>query len=165
MRAPPLPHMHLTLKKHKRALTPLHACTLAGGPDDAAMAASRISSEPSTSQPGSNLGGMTNAEVDNKRRDFHIKRAYDGRVALFNKETREFWDLKLDMKYPGMLLFRSPSEAGQIYLLAYQKLQQVGRPRQGIGGIVGQRRRKVLVLQRSALRGEASREHSWGLNV
>jgi hypothetical protein len=47
-------------------------------------------------------------------------------VALQNRLTKTFWDVKLDLKSPGTLLLRSPS--GVVYYLAYSALQQIGEP-------------------------------------
>jgi hypothetical protein len=54
-----------------------------------------------TTAPGTNLGFASNPEVDAKRDEYHFKRSYDGHVALQNKGTQAFWDVKLDLKSPG----------------------------------------------------------------
>lgn len=79
---------------------------------------------PETTAAGTNLGFITNEEVDAKRAEFRMKRSYDGHVALQNKKTLQFWDVKNDAKYPGMVMLREP-ETGQVYVLAYANLKQV----------------------------------------
>ena len=77
-----------------------------------------------TTEAGSNLGFMNNDAIDKKRDAAQIKRAYDGHVAIRNKTTNDYWDVKLDMASPGTLLFREP-EQGQVYIVGFEALKQV----------------------------------------
>lgn len=52
---------------------------------------------PLTTLPGTNLGFETNETIDKKRDEFQMKRSYDGHVALRNKKTSKYWDVKASL--------------------------------------------------------------------
>eukprot|EP00879_Flechtneria_rotunda_P005346 GHRR01005633.1.p1 GENE.GHRR01005633.1~~GHRR01005633.1.p1 ORF type:complete len:241 (+),score=116.03 GHRR01005633.1:253-975(+) len=72
---------------------------------------------------GTNVGSLSNKEVDQQRRKSGILRAYDGHVAVKNKFTNAWTDLKCDMRAPGLLLLREPN--GKVYFLGYGGVMQV----------------------------------------
>ena len=102
-----------------QVLAAMTACCFLASPVSIAMA-----EVPMTTAPGTNIGFETNEAVDKKRDEFQMKRSYDGHVALRNKATKSFWDVKLDMASPGTLLFREP-ESGEVYILGFTAFQQV----------------------------------------
>lgn len=66
---------------------------------------------------------MTNQDVDKRRGTARFKRAYDGHVALQNKLTGEYMDIKCDLQVPGTILLRDPR--GQVYIMSYSAIKQV----------------------------------------
>uniref|UniRef100_A0A7S0RJR6 Uncharacterized protein n=1 Tax=Chlamydomonas leiostraca TaxID=1034604 RepID=A0A7S0RJR6_9CHLO len=81
-----------------------------------------FASVPETSQPGSNVGYLSNEEVVERREAMHFVRSFDGKVALQSKD-RKLWDVKLDLRSPGTVLLRAPD--GVVHYLAFSTLQQV----------------------------------------
>eukprot|EP00877_Chromochloris_zofingiensis_P007904 jgi/Chrzof1/3367/Cz12g22160.t1 len=78
---------------------------------------------PPTTEPGQNVGYLTDQEIDKHRIEMNFRRAYDGHVALVSKKNGQYLDVKCDMQVPGTVLFRAPN--GQVYYIAYASLKQV----------------------------------------
>jgi hypothetical protein len=72
------------------------ACCLAAAPPAFADA-------PKSSEPGQNVGFLTNKDLDTRRQQAGFRRSYDGRVAITNKATKEWLDVKCDLqvRLPG----------------------------------------------------------------
>lgn len=67
---------------------------------------------PPTTEPGQNVGYLTDQEIDKHRIEMNFRRAYDGHVALVSKKNGQYLDVKCDMQVPGTVLFRAPN--GQV---------------------------------------------------
>ncbi|KAL6745296.1 hypothetical protein V8C86DRAFT_41984 [Haematococcus lacustris] len=73
--------------------------------------------------PGTNLGYMTNDEIEDRRKQLGFVRAFDGKVAVRDHTTSALWDVKLDLKSSATLLLRSPE--GQVHVLGFKSLRQI----------------------------------------
>lgn len=82
-----------------------------------------VATAPPSSVAGENVGFITNQEVDAFRKGHSFRRGSDGKIALQNKQTNEWFDAKCDLLIPGFMLLRHP--AGQVNYIAYAVLQQV----------------------------------------
>eukprot|EP00878_Enallax_costatus_P011561 GHUV01012069.1.p1 GENE.GHUV01012069.1~~GHUV01012069.1.p1 ORF type:complete len:248 (+),score=50.94 GHUV01012069.1:135-878(+) len=78
---------------------------------------------PVTSAAGQNVGLLKDSEIDKKLRKAGVKRSHDGHVAIQNKYTKTWVDVKCDFQVPGLLLLRE--EDGQVYWLGYGAVKQV----------------------------------------
>ncbi|KAL6755525.1 hypothetical protein V8C86DRAFT_2676583 [Haematococcus lacustris] len=76
-----------------------------------------------TTAPGTNLGYMTNDEIEDRRKQLGFVRAFDGKVAVRDHTTSALWDVKLDLKSSATLLLRSPE--GQVHVLGFKSLRQI----------------------------------------
>ncbi|WIA34640.1 hypothetical protein OEZ86_012957 [Tetradesmus obliquus] len=76
-----------------------------------------------SSRAGDNVGFLTDSQVDKKRKKGNFKRSHDGHVALLNRFSKQWTDVKCDLQVPGLLLLREAS--GQVFYLGYGGLKQV----------------------------------------
>jgi len=70
------------------------------------------------------VGALSDAEVARKRKDGGFMRAFDGHVAIYNRKTREFFDIKCDVQLPGTLLLRDPA-GGAVSYISYASIKQI----------------------------------------
>eukprot|EP00775_Hariotina_reticulata_P002085 gene2085-2404_t len=102
---------------------------------DASTAAARVVQ---TTEAGQNVGAVSDKEVDERRRKAHFRRAHDGHVAIQNKYTQQWSDIKCDLQVPGLLLVResdgqghaaannsNQGEIGVVYYIGYAGLKQI----------------------------------------
>ncbi|KAF6261947.1 hypothetical protein COO60DRAFT_1625148 [Scenedesmus sp. NREL 46B-D3] len=91
-------------------------------PSPSPMVDAASASVPS-SRAGDNVGFLTDSQVDKKRKKANFRRSHDGHVAMLNRFSKQWTDVKCDLQVPGLLLLREAS--GQVFYLGYAGLNQV----------------------------------------
>jgi hypothetical protein len=101
------------------------ACCLAAAPPAFADA-------PRSSEPGQNVGFLTNKDIDTRRQQAGFRRSYDGRVAIQNKSTQEWLDAKCDLQVGlGLWLAGKGGAAAGAGAPARSTLERMGAGRAG----------------------------------
>ncbi|KAF8063721.1 hypothetical protein HT031_003576 [Scenedesmus sp. PABB004] len=111
------------LLQSRRSLLAVLLAALGSGAARPGSARARAAPAPRTSTAGDNVGLLSDAEVDRKRKKGGFLRAHDGHVAIQSRYTKAWVDIKCDLQVPGLLLLREPG--GQVYYLGYAGLKQV----------------------------------------
>lgn len=116
--------LHTIYLRHSMSILAYHTTAISTIPfNNNCSTGSSFAKVPETTFPGNNSGFLTDEEIDLRRDTLNFRRAYDGKVAIMNKKTNQFYDVKLDLQSPGTVLLRD--DEGQVYYIKFSGLQQV----------------------------------------